>query len=171
MRARKKLGAEIRVHRTLNKHRNILAFKHYFEDAANVYILTDLCCSGTLGDLMKRRRVLHELEVKSYARQICEGLKQMHRRKVIHRDLKLGNLFLDQDMTLKIGDFGLSCKLEYHGQRRSTICGTPNYIAPEVITSGVGYSTEVDVWALGVIIYTMLTGRPPFETNNVKQTY
>lgn len=74
-------------------------------------------------------------------------------------------------MEIKIGDFGLATKLEYQGERKRTICGTPNYIAPEVLDGKVGHSFEVDVWSLGVIIYTLLIGKPPFETNDVKTTY
>lgn len=74
-------------------------------------------------------------------------------------------------MTVKIADFGLACKQEYVGQRRSTLCGTPNYIAPEMLSSDHYYSNEVDIWALGVIIYTMLVGKPPFQAASVKQTY
>ena len=114
-RSRKKLLSEIRIHRYLSKHRNIVTFKHYFEDPSSVYILMDLCVSGTLSEVLKRRKTLHELEVKSYGRQICEGMKHIHRRRIIHRDLKLGNLFLDDKMQLKIGDFGLSTKLDYEG--------------------------------------------------------
>ena len=73
-------------------------------------------------------------------------------------------------MELKVGDFGLATKLDYDGERKKTICGTPNYIAPEVITSA-GHSYEVDVWAIGIIIYTLLVGKPPFETRDVKTTY
>ena len=72
---------------------------------------------------------------------------------MIHRDLKLGNLFLNDKMEIKLGDFGLATKLEFDGEKKRTICGTPNYIAP-----------EVDVWSIGVIIYTLLIGKPPFET-------
>ena len=91
--------------------------------------------------------------------------------KVIHRDLKLGNLFLDQDMKLKLGDFGLATKLTFEGEKRRTICGTPNYIAPEVLSSKLGHSYEVDVWSIGVILYTLLFGRPPFETSDVTVSY
>ena len=171
VKARKKLGTEIRIHRNLSKHRNILTYRHHFEDSQNFYILTEICCSGTLSELLKRRKRLHEFEVRCYVRQICEGLKHMHRKKVIHRDLKLGNLFLDRDLTLKIGDFGLSCELDYLGQQVNMICGTPNYIAPEVIEGSQGYSQEVDVWAVGVIMFTLLTGRPPFEAQTLKKTY
>jgi len=74
-------------------------------------------------------------------------------------------------MEVKIGDFGLATKLEFEGDRKRTICGTPNYIAPEILESKQGHSYEVDVWSLGVILYTLLVGKPPFETADVKTTY
>ena len=74
-------------------------------------------------------------------------------------------------MEVKIGDFGLATKLEFDGERKRTICGTPNYIAPEVLEGKQGHSYEVDIWSLGVIIYTLIIGKPPFETNDVKTTY
>lgn len=95
----------------------------------------------------------------------------MHAHKVIHRDLKLGNLFLNDKMEIKIGDFGLATKLEFDGDRKRTICGTPNYIAPEILEGKTGHSYEVDIWSMGVIFYTMLIGKPPFETSDVKTTY
>jgi polo-like kinase 1 len=74
-------------------------------------------------------------------------------------------------MEVKIGDFGLATKLEFEGDRKRTICGTPNYIAPEILDGKTGHSYEVDVWSLGVIIYTLLIGKPPYETSDVKTTY
>ena len=74
-------------------------------------------------------------------------------------------------MQIKIGDFGLATKLEFEGDRKRTICGTPNYIAPEILEGRNGHSFEVDTWSLGVIIYTLLFGKPPFETSDVKTTY
>lgn len=74
-------------------------------------------------------------------------------------------------MEIKLGDFGLATKLDFEGEKKRTICGTPNYIAPEVIEGKTGHSYEVDIWSLGVIIYTLLIGKPPFETSNVKKTY
>lgn len=85
--------------------------------------------------------------------------------------MKLGNLFLSEKMELKVGDFGLATKLEFDGEKKRTICGTPNYIAPEILDGKSGHSYEVDVWSLGVIIYTLLIGKPPFETPDVKATY
>lgn len=98
-------------------------------------------------------------------------MKYLHSHRVIHRDLKLGNLFLNDKMEIKVGDFGLATKLEFDGERKRTICGTPNYIAPEVLEGKQGHSYEVDIWSLGVIIYTLIIGKPPFETNDVKTTY
>lgn len=95
----------------------------------------------------------------------------MYNRNVIHRDLKLGNLFINENMEVKIGDFGLAAKVVFDGEKKRTIWGTPNYIAPEVLSSRVGHSYEVDLWSLGVITFTMLFGRPPFETRDVKLTY
>ena len=74
-------------------------------------------------------------------------------KRIIHRDLKLGNLLISKEMELKICDFGLACQLETYDERRRTVCGTPNYIAPEVLNNNYGHSFEVDVWALGIIIY------------------
>jgi polo-like kinase 1 len=85
--------------------------------------------------------------------------------------LKLGNLFLSDKMEVKLGDFGLAAKLEFDSEKRHTICGTPNYIAPEILENRNGHSYEVDLWSLGVIIYTLTVGRPPFETPDVKSTY
>ena len=103
--------------------------------------------------------------------QIIASLKYLHAHRIIHRDLKLGNLFLNADMEVKLGDFGLAAKLDFDGERKRTICGTPNYIAPEVLEGRSGHSYEVDIWSLGVIIYTLIIGKPPFETNDVKATY
>ena len=73
-------------------------------------------------------------------------------------------------MQLKMCDFGLSTKIREKGQRKKTVCGTPNYIAPEILDS-LGHGMEVDIWSLGVIIFTMLTGKPPFEDDSVESTY
>ena len=84
-------------------------------------------------------------------------------KRIIHRDLKLGNLLISKEMELKICDFGLACQLETYDERRRTVCGTPNYIAPEVLNNNYGHSFEVDVWAFGIILFALFTGKPPFE--------
>ena len=169
-RAKQKLISEIKIHKSLH-HPNIVAFEHYFEDSENVYLLIEICHNQTLNELLKRRKKLTELEVQCYSNQIIKALKYLHSHRVIHRDLKLGNLFISEKMEIKVGDFGLATKLEFDGERKRTVCGTPNYIAPEILEGKTGHSYEVDVWSLGVIIYTLIIGKPPFETNNVKETY
>jgi len=114
---------------------------------------------------------LTELEAQCYTLQILNSIKHLHAHRVIHRDLKLGNLFLSEKMEIKLGDFGLATKLDFDGEKKRTICGTPNYIAPEILEGKQGHSYEVDIWSFGVILYTFLIGRPPFETSEVKTTY
>ncbi|CAG9323602.1 unnamed protein product [Blepharisma stoltei] len=169
-RAKQKLMSEIKIHRALH-HANIVGFEHFFEDNENVYILLELCTNQTTNELLRRRKRLTELEVQCYLHQVISALKYLHSHRVIHRDLKLGNFFLSDKMEIKIGDFGLATKLEFDGERKRTICGTPNYIAPEVLDGKQGHSYEVDIWSLGVIAYTLLVGKPPFETSDVKTTY
>lgn len=169
-RQRAKLLSEIKIHRSL-QHPNVVQFEHVFEDSQNVYILLELCNNQSLNDLIKRRKRLTEIEVQCYIFQIVQALKYLHLNRIIHRDLKLGNLFLSDKMELKLGDFGLAAKLEFDNEKRHTVCGTPNYIAPEILENKIGHSYEVDVWSLGVVIYTLIIGRPPFETPEVKSTY
>ena len=215
-RARAKILTEIRIHRGCD-NAHVVRFVRCFEDAANVYILMELCSNRTLADVVKARGRLTEPECAAYAREIVTAVAHLHAHRVIHRDLKLGNLFLtpagldeatggggedssadrnerggggasagggpgsdpalDDSVTtggrLKIGDFGLACRVESDDERKTTICGTPNYIAPEVLagSKGGGHSYEVDVWSIGVIIYTLLVGTPPFQTSDVHATY
>uniref|UniRef100_A0A3B4YWG2 Serine/threonine-protein kinase PLK n=1 Tax=Stegastes partitus TaxID=144197 RepID=A0A3B4YWG2_9TELE len=166
---REKIDREIELHRALH-HKHIVHFYHHFEDKENIYILLEYCSRKSLAHILKARKVLTEPEVRYYLRQIVSGLKYLHEQEILHRDLKLGNFFVSESMELKVGDFGLAAKLEPAGNRRKTICGTPNYLSPEVLNKQ-GHGCESDIWALGCVMYTMLLGRPPFETTNLKETY
>jgi len=168
-RQKQKLVTEIRIHKSCH-YPNIVAFEHNFEDSENVYILLELCQNQTLNEIHVRRKVFTELEVQCYIIQLVKALQYLHSHRIIHRDLKLGNLFLNDKMELKVGDFGLATKLDYDGEKKKTVCGTPNYIAPEVISRN-GHSYSVDTWAIGIIIFTLLCGKPPFETRDVQTTY
>ena len=94
---------------------------------------------------MKNRKVLTEPEVRYYMVQICEGVRYLHRKTILHRDLKLGNMFLTWDMTVKIGDFGLATQHQASISSVSTLCGTPNYIAPEVLKKQVLMFTNMAI--------------------------
>ncbi|XP_041063080.1 serine/threonine-protein kinase PLK1 isoform X1 [Carcharodon carcharias] len=166
---REKMSMEISIHKSLN-HANVVGFHGFFEDDDFVYVVLELCRRRSLLELHKRRKAVTEPEARYYLKQIILGGQYLHDNHVIHRDLKLGNLFLNDEMEVKIGDFGLATTVQYEGERKKTLCGTPNYIAPEVIGKK-GHSFEVDVWSLGCIMYTLLVGKPPFETSCLKETY
>lgn len=147
------------------RHPNIVEFHRAFTFKDSTYVVLELCSNGSVMDMVKKRRCLTLPEVRRLTVQLCGAIKYMHARNVIHRDLKMGNLFLDHDMNLKIGDFGLAAVLvskhEYQGlydpkSRRTTLCGTPNYIAPEILEKGKGgkggHDYKVDIWAIGVIV-------------------
>jgi len=170
-RAKVKLLSEIAIHKTLY-HEKVVRYVNHFDDADFVYIILELCPNQTLNDLLKKKRRFTEAETMFYIFELVQGLIYLRKERVIHRDLKLGNLFLGPDMELKIGDFGLAAKLEYDDEKKTTICGTPNYIAPEILDNHhKGHSFQVDVWSLGVVMFTMLVGKPPFEDVDVKSTY
>jgi len=166
---KEKMTQEIAIHRAVH-HQHIVEFYSFFEDDQNVYIILELCRRRSLMEMHKRRKAITEPETRYFMRQIVLACQYLHDNKIIHRDLKLGNLFLNDDMELKIGDFGLATKVDFEGERKKTLCGTPNYIAPEVLNKK-GHSYEVDVWSLGCILYTLLIGKPPFETSCLKDTY
>jgi serine/threonine protein kinase len=95
-----------------------------------------------------------------------------HRNDIIHRDLKLSNIFIGENMQVKIGDYGLCTKVIDKSERKTTICGTPNYIAPEVLDGDRfhGHSFEVDIWSIGIIVYILLFGKAPFEGETDAET-
>lgn len=122
--------------------------------------------------MIKKRGRFSEEESRYFMIQILTACQHMHLNSVIHRDLKLGNIMLDANMQIKIGDFGLAALLSYPEERKRTVCGTPNYIAPEILyDQGQGHSFEVDIWSVGVILYTLVVGKPPFQTSNVQKIY
>ncbi|KAM6948604.1 serine/threonine-protein kinase PLK3 [Aplochiton taeniatus] len=166
---RDKITNEIELHKTLS-HKHVVKFSHHFEDNDNIYIFLELCSRKSLAHIWKARHTLTDPEVRYYLRQIISGLKYLHNRGILHRDLKLGNFFVNENMDLRLGDFGLAAKLETAEQRKKTICGTPNYLAPEVLNRQ-GHGTESDVWSLGCVMYTLMCGNPPFETLDLKETY
>ncbi|CAB1441904.1 unnamed protein product [Pleuronectes platessa] len=166
---REKMTSEIAIHKSLD-HSNIVGFQGFFENEDFVFVVLEICRRRSLLELHKRRKAVTEPEVRYYMTQMLKGVHYLHDNRVIHRDLKLGNIFLNDEMEVKIGDFGLATKIEFDGERKKTLCGTPNYIAPEVLCKK-GHSYEVDIWSLGCILYTLLVGKPPFETSCLKETY
>jgi len=168
----KKVVHEIKIHSKL-QHKHIVRMERHFEDSKFVYLLLEVCENQSMMELMKRRKRLTEPEVRYYLLQLIDACAYLHRKNIIHRDLKLGNLLIDKNNQIKLADFGLAIQLQTENEKRTTICGTPNYIAPEVLNGkkNGGHSFEVDVWSLGCIMFTLLCGKPPFETSQLKKTY
>ncbi len=102
--------------------------------------------------------------------QIIAALKYCEQNSIVHRDMKPANLLLGAGLEIKVGDFGLAAKLNFKGERRKSICGTPNFMAPEQLCVDKGHSFPADVWSMGVIMYNMLTGRAPLaiDAKNVE---
>jgi cell cycle serine/threonine-protein kinase CDC5/MSD2 len=143
-------------------HPNIVRFINCFEDDENVYMNLELCPSGSLMSMLPRRHVFTEPEAHFFMVQLIGTCHYMHAHQVIHCDLKLGNLFLDADMKSATLVRPRLSRLESPGERKKTICGTPNYIAPEVLfDTANGHSFEVDIGFIGVILYTFVVGWPP----------
>lgn len=152
--------------------------KHVFETASNYPFLVGLhSCFQTPsrlcfviefvsgGDLMfhmQRQRKLPESHARFYSGEIILALNFLHKRGVIYRDLKLDNVLLDSEGHIKLTDYGMCKEGIWPGEKTSTFCGTPNYIAPEILR-GKDYDFSVDYWALGVLMYEMMAGRSPFD--------
>ncbi|KAG6301149.1 hypothetical protein E4U09_005684 [Claviceps aff. purpurea] len=170
-----KFQTELQIHSKM-KHKNIVQFFRAFTFNQCTFLVLELCNNGSLMDMVKRRKGLTEPEVRFYSVQIAGAIKYMHGKGIIHRDLKMGNIFLDSRMNAKIGDFGLAALVvtgrDMQTIRRTTLCGTPNYIAPEILQKGKkGHDHMVDIWSLGIIMFAMLTSKPPFQSSTTDEIY
>ncbi|XP_041668843.1 serine/threonine-protein kinase PLK4 [Cheilinus undulatus] len=152
------------------KHPSILELYNYFEDSNYVYLVLEMCHNGEMSRYLKERKMpFTEDEARHFMHQIVKGMLYLHTHGILHRDLTLSNLLLTSNMNIKIADFGLATQLKLPNEKHFTMCGTPNYISPEVATRSA-HGLESDVWSLGCMFYAFLMGRPPFDTDTVKHT-
>lgn len=149
------LLTEISLHSAM-QDQHVISLVDSFEDEEHVFMVLEYASQGSLYEVLRHRR-LTEREARGYFLQVCRGVRYLHDNEVIHRDLKPENLLIMQDGTLKICDFGWSFK---GSQTRDTFCGTIDYMAPEMLQRQ-GHSYEVDVWALGILLFEMLQGKVP----------
>ncbi|XP_036618651.1 serine/threonine-protein kinase PLK4 isoform X2 [Trichosurus vulpecula] len=160
---------EVEIHCQL-KHPSILELYNYFEDSNYVYLVLEICHNGEMNRYLKNKtNPFSESEARQFMHQIITGMLYLHSHGILHRDLTLSNLLLTRNMNIKIADFGLATQLKMPNEKHYTLCGTPNYISPEVATRSA-HGLESDVWSLGCMFYTLLIGRPPFDTDTVKNT-
>ncbi|XP_023572932.1 inactive serine/threonine-protein kinase PLK5 isoform X2 [Octodon degus] len=169
LRPRGKVEREIALHSSL-RHRNIVAFHGHFADRDHVYMVLEYCGRQSLAHVLKARQTLTEPEVRYYLRGVISGLRYLHQRRIVHRDLKLSNFFLNNNMEVKIGDLGLAARVGPSGHCHRVLCGTPNFLAPEVVSRN-GHTCQSDIWALGCVLYTVLTGSPPFPAAPLPEMY
>lgn len=154
-------------------NKNILSLVDYFETLNNLYLVTDLASGGELFDRICEKGSYFEKDAAKIVQTICGAVAYLHENGIVHRDLKPENLLFrerDEDSDLLIADFGLSRIIDtdkFHTLK--TTCGTPGYMAPEIFKK-TGHGKPVDLWAIGVITYFLLSGYTPFEgSNNVEE--
>lgn len=157
---------EIEIMKLIGTHPNIILIHDTFESDSFVFIVMELCPNGELFDYLTQVVRLSEKKTRTLMRSILEAVSLLHKMKIVHRDLKPENILLDIDFNIKISDFGFAVQL-YENQLLTDLCGTPGYLAPETLFCSMydnqkGYGKEVDMWACGVILYTLLSGSAPF---------
>jgi len=168
---RKSVRCEIRLMERL-RHPNIVVFHDAIDTAKQIYIVMEFVSGGSLHHYLKKRpgRRLDDQVAKRLFFQVNQGLKYLHDRHVVHRDVKLENLLLDEHNTIKIIDFGFSTIVP-PGKKLKVFCGTPSYMAPEIVSRKENSGFCADIWATGVLLYALLCGNFPFRGQNDRDLY
>ncbi|CAD8132805.1 unnamed protein product [Paramecium octaurelia] len=152
------------------KHPFIIKMFYAFKNDVKLYFVLEYCSGGELFNLLQKRKVFTEDQARFYAAQIVLALEHLHNHDIIYRDLKPENVLIDAQGYIRITDFGLSKRNVKGTKDAQSVCGTPEYLAPEILLKS-GHGKPVDWWTLGAIIYEMLSGFPPFYTQNREELF
>ncbi|XP_021927296.1 serine/threonine-protein kinase MARK2-like isoform X3 [Zootermopsis nevadensis] len=162
-----KLFREVRIMKMLD-HPNIVKLFQVIETDKTLYLVMEYASGGEVFDYLVLHGRMKEKEARAKFRQIVSAVQYCHQKKIIHRDLKAENLLLDSEMNIKIADFGFSNEFT-PGSKLDTFCGSPPYAAPELFQGKKYDGPEVDVWSLGVILYTLVSGSLPFDGSTLRE--
>ena len=167
---RRKIMLETTIMKTLSKSNNVVKIFETYETKKHYCIVMEYICAGDLLSYIKKRGKLAEDVAKFIFKQIVLSLQYIHSHNIVHRDIKLDNILIDLDNNIKICDFGVS-KIIKKGESMLEQCGTPAYIAPEILLNQGYEGFGVDIWSAGVVLYAMLGGTVPFKGNNINELH
>uniref|UniRef100_A0A6P4FFU9 MAP/microtubule affinity-regulating kinase 3 n=1 Tax=Drosophila rhopaloa TaxID=1041015 RepID=A0A6P4FFU9_DRORH len=162
-----KLFREVRIMKMLD-HPNIVKLFQVIETEKTLYLIMEYASGGEVFDYLVLHGRMKEKEARVKFRQIVSAVQYCHQKRIIHRDLKAENLLLDSELNIKIADFGFSNEFT-PGSKLDTFCGSPPYAAPELFQGKKYDGPEVDVWSLGVILYTLVSGSLPFDGSTLRE--
>ena len=167
-RQKSKITQETNIMKNLSHSNYVVKVFETYETHKHICIVMEYICAGDLLSYIRKRSKLSETTAKYIFKQIVLGLQYIHSKGIVHRDIKLDNILIDLDNNIKICDFGVSKKIR-KGESMTEQCGTPAYIAPEILKNKGYEGFTVDIWSAGVVLYAMLSGIVPFKGKNLQE--